>query len=80
VDADQRVANFSAEINVDVAHYQITMETLPNYAHYEGTVARNLKYQNYEIFHDISRLDHYGNQSACVMKQYPDLRKYCYCR
>ncbi|XP_062584168.1 uncharacterized protein LOC134245948 [Saccostrea cucullata] len=80
VDADQRVANFSSEINVDVAHYQITMETIPNYAQYEGTVTKNLKDNKYEVFHSISRLDHYGNQSACVMKQYPDLRKFCHCR
>ncbi|XP_062574581.1 uncharacterized protein LOC134236429 [Saccostrea cucullata] len=80
VDADQRVANFSSEINVDVAHYQITMETLPNYAQYEGTVTKNLKDNKYEVFRSISRLDHYGNQSACVMKQYPDLRKFCHCR
>ena len=28
----------------------------------------------------ISRIDKYGNSSQCIAEQYPDLRKYCYCR
>lgn len=28
---------------------------------------------------EISRLDMYGNQPACVQEKYPDLRKYCFC-
>lgn len=80
LDSDQRVSNFSAEVRVDVAHYQITMETVPNYAQYEGMITKNLKDSTYEVFHDISRLDRYGNQSSCVSKLYPDLRKFCYCK
>ncbi len=28
----------------------------------------------------ISRIDKYGNASACISDKFPDLRKYCLCK
>ena len=28
----------------------------------------------------ISRIDKYGNASACISDKFPDLRKYCHCK
>ena len=80
MDEDNRVANFSADINVDHAHFQITIETYPNKGIFEGTVQVNMTAGSYMLMADASRLDMYGNQPRCVQEKYPDLRKYCYCQ
>ncbi|KAK6194415.1 hypothetical protein SNE40_000052 [Patella caerulea] len=80
-DDDQRIANFTSDINMDKAHYQITIETLPNKGIYEATVEvdfRNETYR-YNVTPEISRIDRYGDQPKCVQDKYPDLRKYCFC-
>ncbi|ESP04838.1 hypothetical protein LOTGIDRAFT_109590 [Lottia gigantea] len=80
-DDDQREANFTSDINMDKAHYQITIETAPNMGIYEATVEvdfRNETYK-YNITADISRIDRYGDQPKCVQEKYPNLRKYCFC-
>ncbi|KAK3605767.1 hypothetical protein CHS0354_033969 [Potamilus streckersoni] len=78
-DEDNRVANFSRDINLDVAHLQLTVETAPNNGLYEATVQVNMTKGLYSIAGDISRIDLYGDQPACIQDTYPDLRKYCYC-
>jgi hypothetical protein len=37
-DADNRVANFTRDIVVDHAHFQVTIETAPNNGLYEATI------------------------------------------
>ncbi|KAL3848085.1 hypothetical protein ACJMK2_018966 [Sinanodonta woodiana] len=78
-DEDNRVANFSRDINLDVAHFQLTVETAPNNGLYEATVQVNMTKGLYSITGDISRINMYGDQPACIQDMYPDLRKYCYC-
>lgn len=79
-DEDNRIANFSKEMKLDTAHYQITIETYPNNGLYEATIFVNFKEGSLHVYPDISRLTKYGNQPACIQKRYPDLRKYCYCK
>ncbi|XP_045199770.2 uncharacterized protein LOC123554018 [Mercenaria mercenaria] len=80
-DDDNRVANFTSDVNVDHAHFQITIETLPNHGLYESTVQVNMTSGMYTVIEtEISRLDMYGSQPACIQEKYPDLRKYCYCK
>lgn len=80
-DDDNRVANFTSNIKVDHAHFQITIETVPNHGLYESTVQVNMTSGEYTVIEtEISRLDMYGSQPACVQEKYPDLRKYCYCK
>ncbi|KAL4219938.1 hypothetical protein ACF0H5_020349 [Mactra antiquata] len=79
-DEDNRYANFSSNVVVDHAHFQVTIETLPNKGLYESTIQVNMTSGDYTVIEDeVSRLDMYGNQPACVQDKYPDLRKYCYC-
>ncbi|XP_046571791.1 uncharacterized protein LOC124279953 [Haliotis rubra] len=81
-DPDSRNANFSGSVDLDKAHYQITLETHPSDAIYEVTVQvdfRNETYQ-YHVTPEISRLNLYGDQPKCIQKHHPDLRKYCFCR
>lgn len=64
--------------------------TDPNNAYYEFTVDLENKL-NEDFDKDIlnkininkekiSRIDKYGNQSACISDKFPDLRKYCHCK
>ncbi|XP_071085114.1 uncharacterized protein [Haliotis cracherodii] len=81
-DPDARNANFSSSVDLDKAHYQITLETSPSDAIYEVTVQvdfRNETY-HYHVTPEISRLNLYGDQPKCIQKHHPDLRKYCYCQ
>ncbi|XP_052214889.1 uncharacterized protein LOC127833586 isoform X1 [Dreissena polymorpha] len=80
IDDDNRHGNFSSHINVDHAHFQITIATSPNKGLFETTVQVNMTSGAYTVLESaVSRLDRYGNQPACVQDKYPDLRKYCYC-
>ncbi|WAR28886.1 hypothetical protein MAR_014590 [Mya arenaria] len=81
LDEDNRVANFSSQVNIDHAHFQVTIETSPNRGLFETTVQVNMTAGTYTVIEsEISRLDRYGSQPACVQEKYPDLRKYCYCK
>ncbi|KAJ8310199.1 hypothetical protein KUTeg_012064 [Tegillarca granosa] len=62
------------EMKLDVAHYQLTMETYPNKGIYEATILVNFKEGSLHVYPDISRLTKYGNQPACIQKRYPDLQ------
>ena len=73
-------ALFGAAMSTDFVLYQVTFTTVPNEAKYEAT----LKYQvEDKVFSaktsDISRLNAYGSQSACIQKEYPHLSAYCQC-
>ncbi|XP_013398439.1 uncharacterized protein LOC106164935 [Lingula anatina] len=79
MDADQRIANFTSKVKVDIVHYQITLVTSPSNAMYESTLQYNIGAERLEVTPDISRINIYGNQPYCVQKDHPDLRKYCFC-
>lgn len=78
-DKDYRYANFSKEALLDIAHFEVTVETRPHGALFEATVVVNFKDSSVKLNPEISRIDRYGDQSACILKQYPDLRKFCLC-
>ena len=78
-DEDDRIANFSANIKIDHAHFQVTLETFPNHGVFEATIQVNMTADSYLVMDGVSRLDMYGNQPACIQDRYPDLRKFCYC-
>ena len=74
------------EVMKNYEQYQIQLETSPNNAIYETTITveRDLKDSyRYSINVDpnlISRLNGYGKQSICIHDEFPDLRKYCFCK
>jgi len=57
--------------------YEIVFSVTPGNGVFEATV----KVENNEIFAhpEISRLNRYGTQPECIQKEYPSLRKFCYC-
>ena len=79
------------KVEQDFERYFFQLRTAPNNAIYEFTanVEINLTSQNdiKEFLKNvkideksISRINKYGNQSACIEIEFPDLRKYCYCK
>ena len=58
--------------------YRIQFMTSPGRSMFESTVSEDYNSGNMTISGSISRINKYGNQSACV-KQFV-LRKYCFCK
>lgn len=75
-DGDRRV-NF-ADRTGDLMRFQIIFTTQPNGAKYEVTA--HLSEQQITVNPEISRLNRYNDQPACIAKQYPYARKFCYCK
>ena len=61
-----------------IVDYQVTIRTLPGNGTFEGTIRHNEKFDEYLVVGEVSRIDLYGNQSACMDSA--SLKKLCYCR
>ncbi|CAH3169711.1 unnamed protein product [Porites evermanni] len=57
--------------------YQIQLVTSPNKGFYEASVRWNKG--SPLLLGEISRIDAYKDQPHCIEKDFPHLRKYCYC-
>ncbi|KAL4235739.1 hypothetical protein ACF0H5_004131 [Mactra antiquata] len=74
---------FKTPVQDFTGRYFILFHTLPGNGYFEGTVDYS-KYlyrgsnQHIKLIGDPSRLDRYGNQSACMTDSF--LRSYCYCK
>ena len=62
----------------DLLRYQIIFTTEPNQAKYEVTA--HVHSNKVTVKPEISRLNRYNDQPACIAKQYPHARKFCLCR
>ena len=49
IDGDQRIANFSRDVEIDLIHYQLIVETSPNNGLYEATVAYDVSSKTYKV-------------------------------
>ena len=49
IDGDQRIANFSRDVDIDLIHYQVIVETSPNHGLYEATVAYHVESKTYKV-------------------------------
>lgn len=86
VASSSSAANIAATTAIDTAslanatsgvrRLRVTVEVDPSAAMFDGTL---LVYGDMDIrvLEDISRINRYGNQSACI--EHEILRKYCYC-
>mgnify|MGYP006911079365 FL=1 len=64
----------------DIIFYQITFETKPNGAIYEGTTQYTQRTDSlYTDLSHISRLNAYKSSADCIVRKYPHLRKFCMC-
>ncbi|XP_013792526.1 uncharacterized protein LOC106476410 [Limulus polyphemus] len=58
--------------------YLLTVVVSPSKAVFESTVRYDRKNEVFSVLDDVSRLNRYGNQSACIKNA--RLRKFCFCR
>ncbi|XP_074658226.1 uncharacterized protein LOC141911152 [Tubulanus polymorphus] len=80
-DTDGRVADLTDDTKNDVVLYQVTLVTKPGDGHFEATIRYSVKRDEFSVNRrEISRTNRYGDGPACVMKRYPHLRPYCYCK
>lgn len=64
----------------DVVYYQIIFGTKPNGAIYEATTQYTHQTDSLSTDHThISRLNAYGSAADCIVRNYPHLRKFCFC-
>ncbi|KAL8625536.1 hypothetical protein ACOMHN_014625 [Nucella lapillus] len=58
--------------------FQISFKTLPGKGYYEVTCAV-VPESRTVLAKGISRINRYGSEPACIAKQFPYLRRFCYC-
>ncbi|XP_071085366.1 uncharacterized protein [Haliotis cracherodii] len=79
-DYDGRVADLSGKMKTDEDFYQVTFITEPGNGNFEVTLKHSLNSSEIIINEkEISRINRYGSDPACVEEQYPHLRPYCFC-
>lgn len=67
-----------AERTKDLSRYQVIFTTKPNDAEYEVTA--HVAGRRVSLNQEVSRLNRYNDQPACIAKQYPLARKFCHCK
>ena len=65
--------------NMSQTTYLIVFLVKPNSAIFEATVS-HFNPDIISVDPDISRLDLYGDQPKCIFNDYPNLRKFCFCK
>ena len=74
-------AQFGKAKSTDFVLYKVTFMTSPNDAQYEATLKYDVKSNQFKAkTSDLSRINRYGDQSACIKNEYPHLSAYCQCR
>ncbi len=74
------------EIKYGFTRYLFQVKTLPNNAEYEFTVNSEFEMKNHQNEslslnkNTISRINKYSHQADCISQEYPDLRKFCFCK
>ncbi|XP_072394031.1 uncharacterized protein [Diabrotica undecimpunctata] len=74
-----RLMEHNKEITGDyqVLDYMLSFTTIPGNGSFEATVRYMSEFKSYSIVGSISRLNLYGQQSACISDY--ELKLYCYC-
>jgi hypothetical protein len=60
------------------ADYQLTIQTRPGGALFEGTLRFDEETKHVQMMGDISRINRYGTQSHCI--DTTNVKKFCYCK
>ncbi|KAJ9589461.1 hypothetical protein L9F63_017322 [Diploptera punctata] len=58
-------------------YYTVTIRTIPGDALFEGLILHNVITNSCHVVGDVTRINMYGNQSACVYQNH--IKSYCYC-
>ena len=76
-DVIDRTVLYAERVNTYV-DYQITLQTKPGDAVFEGTLRYDENEKTLDLVGDISRINKYGSQSHCAEGHH--LRKLCHCK
>lgn len=72
--------NSSFETANETTFYQIQFETTPGQGQFELTAEYNPRTKTFDIQkRHLSRMNKYGETSACIAQKRPDLREICFC-
>ncbi|CAG5121124.1 unnamed protein product [Candidula unifasciata] len=72
--------DFSAKNKNELELYQLTFQTTPGGGHFEVTVTHDLVHKKFYVSDkEISRINKYGNDPACILEKNKQIRQYCYC-
>ncbi|CAL1534434.1 unnamed protein product [Lymnaea stagnalis] len=73
--------DFEDEHQSGVALYQLTFHTMPGGGHFEATVTHDVSKKSFTVSEkEISRINKYGNDPACILDKNRQIRQYCYCK
>ena len=64
----------------DYATYEVVFQVTPGHGIFEGTAEYDKENKRTRVNKDFSRLNIYGDQPHCIAKEFPYLRKFCYCK
>lgn len=76
-DVNNLLVEYGKRVNTYV-DYQLTIQTRPGGALFEGTLRFDEETKNVKMMGDISRINRYGTQSHCI--DTTNVKKFCYCK
>jgi hypothetical protein len=76
-DVNNLLVEYGKRVNTYV-DYQLTIQTIPGGALFEGTLRFDEETKNVKMMGDISRINRYGTQSHCI--DTTNVKKFCYCK
>uniref|UniRef100_A0A1B6DNU0 Sulfatase N-terminal domain-containing protein n=2 Tax=Clastoptera arizonana TaxID=38151 RepID=A0A1B6DNU0_9HEMI len=80
-DLDGFVPDMSGNLAITMEVYQIKLSVLPGGGIFEVSLTYHLKNDLFKIrIEDVSRINKYGTDAACIEQSQEQLRKYCYCK
>ncbi|CAO1414781.1 unnamed protein product [Diamesa serratosioi] len=80
-DVDGFMPDLTSNTKINNEMYQVKITTFPGKAIYEASIMHNLLENEFKVkLSDISRVNKYGSQAACIYESNPEIRKYCYCK
>ena len=68
------------KFKIQATQYEVVFSVEPSNGIYEATVEYLYDTKDIRVNSDISRVNRYGDQSNCIARDYPHLRKYCFCK
>ncbi len=66
------------ELQNEEIDFEVVFEVEPSKGVFEAKVSK--RKDKWIVDEEIQRLNLYGDQPKCVQKEYPNLRKFCYCK
>lgn len=80
-DIDGFVPDLTSNMKIHKDLYQIKAMLVPGESLFEASITHDLKSNKFSLnLNDVSRINKYGKQARCIENDFPNLRKYCYCK